>query len=195
MFFPLNLQITKVKIEQIEPPRWQRDFTSRILLHKQPDAESSSIRRKKFERSQNPEKIEIPSRDFVNQSNKIVIRRLTMMKMRRIRIKRSKALSNQKSEEATATVRAKQSNPIESKKNNNRICYFGEKLDGRALGFGANLFDRRQRKLRARIAKNSSSWWKQRRIWSDSKERRCGSKIGDGERELGLERLEPHGES
>ncbi|KAH1118446.1 hypothetical protein HKD37_17G047678 [Glycine soja] len=68
------------------------------------------------------------------------------MRIRRIRIKRRKALSNQKSEEVAATVRAKQCNPIESKKRNNRICSFGENLDDGALGIGANLFDRRRRR-------------------------------------------------
>jgi len=39
--FPLDLQITKVKIEQIEPPQ-QEDFTfTSTILHEQPDGESS----------------------------------------------------------------------------------------------------------------------------------------------------------
>jgi len=63
--FPLNLQITKVKIEQIEPPQ-QEDFTfTSTILHEQRDGESSL--RQKNSTALGIQRIEIPSKGSVSE--------------------------------------------------------------------------------------------------------------------------------
>lgn len=72
------------------------------------------------------------------------------------------------------------------------------RVEESALRFVSNLSDERRRKLRVRIAMNSSSSLRRLKrpiIWSDLGEQRSGSEIDCREKKIGLERLKVQDEA